>query len=55
MHKYGKKEYKPFYVTWNNDITKLFDTKGQLARKLNVLRFHISMNNIFTMKKRKTC
>lgn len=35
-HKYGKKEYKPFCVTWNNDVTELFDTKGQLARRLNI-------------------
>lgn len=36
--KYGKKEYKPFYVTWENNESEIFDTKGQLARRLNVTR-----------------
>lgn len=36
--KHGKKEYKPFYVTWENNRNEMFDTKGQLARRLNVTR-----------------
>ena len=36
--KYGKKEYKPFYVIWNDNEYEKFDTKGQLAKKLNVTR-----------------
>ena len=30
---YGKKEYKPFYITWGNNNHEIFDTKSQLAKK----------------------
>lgn len=35
-HKYGKKEYKPFVVEFNNGKKKIFDTKSNLSNILNV-------------------
>lgn len=34
--KYGSKEYKPYRVIYADGTCELFDTKGQLARKLNM-------------------
>ena len=34
--KFGKKEYKPFYVIWNDGAKEFFDTKGCLARKIGM-------------------
>lgn len=40
--KYGQKEYKPFYIIWDNGDYERFDTKGQLARKFNKTRQLVS-------------
>lgn len=34
--KYGSKEYKPYRVIYTDGTCELFDTKSQLARKLNI-------------------
>lgn len=36
--KYGKKEYKPFEVVFNNGFKKQYDVKPDLANELNVSR-----------------
>lgn len=35
-HKFGRKEYKPYMVLYNNGKTDIFDVKRELAQKLNV-------------------
>lgn len=34
--KHGNKEYKPFYVIWDDDIKEIFDTKGCLSRRIGI-------------------
>ena len=35
---FGTKQYKPFKVVYSNNDIEVFDTKPQLAKKINVSR-----------------